>query len=434
MTIKAPPPPPPPQEDDSLDALYDLAAEGEQHARNQQLAPRCPGCRSEMAPGAVLCTHCGYDTRTGKSIATAAPAQAPAAPGTRYDPAKAAVAAAEATRKKKSAGTDKMAPQESYLKGLAGCVAGAAIGGVLWFLIAYFTGYEVYFVLLLVAILAGLGMQRGQQGYSYLGGFTAAGVTFVTMILARLAVVVALIVPMMRHDAARKLADKAAMRMPDLTMYDPRVVDQLHAEQLKQQTPPAARAETDAAAADSTSDDEGDGDEATDHKPSASELRDIAAYQAVEKRLKQMPKSEYDAMVARLDRQERDERLEGYLTDDILINEMHYHPDNAGEVLYGQANKTAKERIAKMNDAQRTAEYKRLDAAAAKEREKQLAELRAEMKKRADRGEGQISSGAVAAVTGIVILFLVFGGLKGAFWTLCALGLAYRTASGSVGG
>ena len=86
-----------------------------------------------------------------------------------------------------------------------------------------------------------------------------------------------------------------------------------------------------------------------------------------------------------------------------------------------------------MSDAEKTAQYKRLTAEEAKEREKQLADMRAEMKKRHDRGESdEMSSGAVAAVTGLVIFFLVFGGIKGAFWTIVALGLAYRTASGSV--
>jgi hypothetical protein len=436
LTVKPPPPPKSSAaEDDPFDALYDLAAASEQAAQAQEFAPRCPNCRGEMSPGAVLCTNCGFDTRTGKSIAAKAAAAAPKVSGTRYDPAKAA-AAAEAARKNKNAGTDKMAPQASYWKGLAACAGGAAIGGIVWFLIAYFTGYEVYYVLLLVAVLAGVGMQWGQQGYSYLGGFTAAGMTFLTMVLARLAVVVALLIPMMHRDAAKKVADREAARMPDLTMYDERVVDELYAEQIKLQPKPAKADKT--ASADSSDEDEdfdADADVEGDEKPrklSPSELREIAAYQAVEKKLKAMPKPQYDAMLARLKREERDSNLEGLLTEDILLRELGYHPSRAGQVLTRQANGSAKERIAKMSEAERDATYKRLNAEAEAEHEKRMAEMRAEMKKRHDSGEDGMSSGAVAAVTGIVIFFLVFGGIKGAFWTCVALALAYRTASGSV--
>src|SRR4051812_45334705 len=93
LTVK---PPPPPDEDNSLDALYDLAQESEQHAAQQQMAPRCPGCMREMAPGAVICTNCGYDTRKGKSVAP----QVSTATGTKFNPA-AAAAAEVANRNKK---------------------------------------------------------------------------------------------------------------------------------------------------------------------------------------------------------------------------------------------------------------------------------------------------------------------------------------------
>ena len=45
---------------------------------------------------------------------------------------------------------------------------------------------------------------------------------------------------------------------------------------------------------------------------------------------------------------------------------------------------------------------------------------------------GIVANGAAVAIGGIVIFFLIFGGIKGAIFTLIALGLAYRTASGAV--
>ena len=46
-----------PQQDEDDDSPY-IVAGGE--------IPTCPRCRKEMAPGAVLCTGCGFDTRTRK--------------------------------------------------------------------------------------------------------------------------------------------------------------------------------------------------------------------------------------------------------------------------------------------------------------------------------------------------------------------------------
>ena len=81
---------------------------------------------------------------------------------------------------------DKMAPQGPFWKGLVFSGVGAAIGAVVWIGIAYATGYWGMLPVLLVGLLAGLGMQRGQEGYSYLGGFAAAGITLVVMFLAGL--------------------------------------------------------------------------------------------------------------------------------------------------------------------------------------------------------------------------------------------------------
>ena len=428
LTVAAPPPPPP--EDDSLDALYDLAQESEQHAAQQQLAPRCPQCMREMAAGAVLCTNCGYDTRKGRAV-TAAPA--PAATGTRYDPAAAAAAANASTRKV----VDKMAPQGPYWKGALASAGGAAIGAFVWVMIAYATGYWGMLPVLLVAVLAGIGMQWGQEGYSYLGGATAAGITFIVMILARLAVIVALVVPSIRAEA-RKLARVAEEeRMPDLSQYDQRIVQELYNEEYKAQKPAAA---TPAPAADEDEEeDEAAGDEGDeDTGLSAYEKREAQIYQAVEKKLKAMPKAQYDARVQKLDKDEQAQRLQYYVAEEIMLKQIGVHPERATSVEHDQAERGAKEKIAGMTPAQRDAEYKRLHA----QHEKDTAAAQAEFAKeqaarRAARGKAgedadRARAHAATALGAFVIFMMVFGGIRGGILMLIALGLAYRTASGSI--
>jgi hypothetical protein len=423
LTVK-PPPPPPPEEDNSLDALYDLAQESEQHAAQQQMAPRCPGCMSEMAPGAVICTNCGYDTRSGKSLK-------PKVEGTRFNPAMAAANVATGKNAKKT--VDKMAPQGSFLKGIGGSIGGASIGAFVWFLVAWGTGYELYFLVLLVGALAGLGMQWGQEGYSYAGGFTAAAVTFVVMILARLAVIVALIIPMMREESTKLARQTEEERMPDLEQYDERVVDQLYEAERKLQKPVAA-----APPPAASNDDEDDEEEGEEEPLSAEEKQEIAAYQAVEKKLQAMPKAQYDALVKKYDEEEKARMLDHYVTEDILKMVIGVHPGRASSTEYKQATVAAKEKIAKMTPAERDAEYKRLHA----QKEKENAEAVAAMKKaRAERAaargrtveeEDSAAAGAMAAIGVAVVFFLLIGGCGNMIFMTLALGLAYRTASGSV--
>jgi hypothetical protein len=423
------PPPPPPDEDNSLDALYDLAQESEQHAAQQQLAPRCPNCMREMAAGAVLCTNCGYDTRKGKAVAAA-----PKSTGTRFDPATAA-AAEQAAKNKKP--IDKMAPQGAFWKGLLASTGGAFVGAVVWVLIAYATGYWGMLPVFLVALLAGVGMVWGQEGYSYAGGFTAMAITFVVTMLARIAVVIAIVVPHMVTDRVKLAQQKEEERMPDLSQYDHRVVDQLYTEQRKAQKPAAAGAAAapKPAPTPASADEEGDGDE-SDSEPV--DKQEVALYKAVEAKLKAMPKTQYDAMVKKYDDEEKAARLESLVTDDILKMVIGVHPSRASSVEYAQAEKGAKDKISKMTPVQRDAEYKRLNA----EHEKAMADARVQMQKdrearAAARGrtveeDESAARGAAAAIGAIVIFFLVFGSIRGAICLILALGLAYRTASGSI--
>jgi len=431
LTIAAPPPV---DEDNSLDALYDLAQESEQHAAQQQMAPRCSGCMREMAPGAVICTNCGYDTRKGKAITpqVAGAAMGTAAAGTKYDPARAAAAAIDYGTKGKKGVVDKMAPQGPFWKGMLASAGGAGIGAFLWVLIAWGTGYWGMLPVFLVAVGAGFGMQWGQEGYSYAGGFTAAAITFIVTVLSRIAVVIALVVPHMVSDQLKSAKQKEEERMPDLSQYDERVVDKLLMEQRKLQKPAAAKSAAPAPVASSDDEDE----EESDEEPV--DLEQVALYKAVEKKLQTMPKAEYDALVKKYDEQEKAEMLDYYVTEDILKMVIGVHPSRASSTEHDQAAKAAKEKIAKMTPAERDAEYKRLNAQKEKENAEMVAaakkarEERAAARGRTVEEEESTARGAVAAIGAIVIFFLIFNGFGGVFALILALGLAYRTASGSV--
>jgi hypothetical protein len=196
-----PPPPPPPapsrkhrdtsdDDDGGMDALYALARQEAEVAEDATAGADlnfCPNCRNRMNPDGVLCTACGYNRKTGKMLSAAAPKVAKASSGGGGGIFAMFKKSGDAKK------ADKMAPQGSFMLGLAlsfGFSLGAAL---LWCLVAWGVHLEVYYLVLLVGAAAGVGMQVGQKGYSRIGGFTAAGVTLVVMILARIAVIVAIV-------------------------------------------------------------------------------------------------------------------------------------------------------------------------------------------------------------------------------------------------
>jgi hypothetical protein len=199
-----PPPPPPPKpakretQEDDLDAIYALA-EQESAAADEASAAgdtgRCPGCHNPLAPEAVLCTNCGFDRRRGSTLKVKVEDEN--APKRRLfgllSPKK------EDPSKKKV--VDKMAPQGSYFAGVGVSAGFAVCAAIVWFLVAYLADLDVYYLVLLVGAAAGVGMQIGQKGYSHLGGFTAAGITFATMLIARFAVVLAILMPNLKEAA-----------------------------------------------------------------------------------------------------------------------------------------------------------------------------------------------------------------------------------------
>jgi predicted RNA-binding Zn-ribbon protein involved in translation (DUF1610 family) len=168
-------------DDNFLNALNDLAEQEGTAPQPATQTTRCPKCKSAMADGAVLCTNCGFDTRSGKVLS--------------YQSAK---PAAKAGKRKP---VDRMAPQGSFMAGLAMSAAFALAASVLWFVVAWLTGFAIGYVAIVIGLAAGVGMQIGQKGYSSAGGYTASGMTLGAILLAKLAVVELIILPIIqRHN------------------------------------------------------------------------------------------------------------------------------------------------------------------------------------------------------------------------------------------
>ena len=70
----------PPAESADVDIGYALAEEQAVAAPVAQDSATCVGCGVLMAPGTVICTHCGYDTRSGVRAKTGKGKGGPIAP------------------------------------------------------------------------------------------------------------------------------------------------------------------------------------------------------------------------------------------------------------------------------------------------------------------------------------------------------------------
>jgi hypothetical protein len=198
---KAPPAPPSREEID--DALYDLAADAQSAAASAPAPVRnvCPSCQSPMASGAVLCTACGYDTRTGKSLAGAkATTSAPAAVGRGFPPALAT-----------KVNVEKPEPTGSMLKGAIISAVFAFIGALVWFGIAKATHREIGWIAWGVGIAAGFGMMIGYNGTSVSAGGVAAMFSVGGILLGKWMVFTSVVLPMfsgLLHSASGEISDE----------------------------------------------------------------------------------------------------------------------------------------------------------------------------------------------------------------------------------
>jgi hypothetical protein len=160
---------------DPFDALDELARQEEAATPLQDVA-RCSQCATAMPPGAVVCTSCGYDTRTGKKLAIATAAK----------PSKASAIASGG--KKGKAVVDRMAPTGSLAAGLVMSLIFAVAASLVWISLAYLTGVTIGYVAILIGGAAGVGMQIGHKGYSRAGGIAAAALTLGAILLAKVVV------------------------------------------------------------------------------------------------------------------------------------------------------------------------------------------------------------------------------------------------------
>jgi DNA-directed RNA polymerase subunit RPC12/RpoP len=132
-------------------------------AVEKQRAPRaagCPRCGSALAPGAVLCTNCGYDLRSGgrHETDTSGPTKAEVAREVITD---AAIAGATGTA--------------VMVGGLVGAAIGGAIGAALWAGVAMWLRLELSWIAIVVGLLVGVGTRIGARGRTSLatGGLAA---------------------------------------------------------------------------------------------------------------------------------------------------------------------------------------------------------------------------------------------------------------------
>ena len=134
----------------------------------------CPQCKSPMAAGAVLCVNCGFDTRTGRTVAVGAPA-----------PARAIASGKPA---KKRSNRNSMALKGPLLAGTVGSAIAALVASILWVVVAWLTGYAVGYIAIAIGVAAGLGMQAGYKDTNQTGGLIAAAMTVFAIFVAKVVV------------------------------------------------------------------------------------------------------------------------------------------------------------------------------------------------------------------------------------------------------
>jgi hypothetical protein len=403
---KAPPPPPAESHDhadDGLDGLYELAAQEKQARTSGAIdeSPRCPKCFSDLTSGAVLCTNCGFDLRSGKKLSTqrgdaAPPPLKPLAGGMFGSKAPKPGKAAKAPRADAGEG--------NYFLGLAMgigfSVGGAAIyGSATYFLDAIpFVGWLTGWLVLAVGYLAGLGVDKGYKGGNLVAGLTAAGITLVTVLVTKFVVIAALIVPSVKHAM-----DNAASDRDDPAVHS-MVLDEVFKEH-------------------------------SISKHGAS-MEQITAYsQEASDRVKKMSDSQYKQYEQKSEMYETREELSDYVRDDIL-KEKKLDPMTAPKAARLQAADEADTRVAAMSDAEATQKLKVYDAAAEQKLQEEFAAAsknHSGTSASSSSSDDDSGSSGHSGISGSIIGFGIILGLIFLVWlflpTIIAMLLAYRVAA-----
>jgi len=144
-------------DDGVMDALLGDVVQAEANVSPDGLRAGCPGCGIVLDPSVVVCTTCGFNTRTGKAMKTVVQ---------------------KAPKEKKGKLTERSAAAAgaSYLIGATiGAAAGSTIGAAIW--AAIIIGAQVQFGLIavLVGALSGIGAAFGARAnVSVMTGLIAA--------------------------------------------------------------------------------------------------------------------------------------------------------------------------------------------------------------------------------------------------------------------
>lgn len=171
FTVPAPEPPPAPPADLAGSAADDLSVlEQASAAPGAAVAAPCPGCGAALPLGAVLCTACGYNLKTGRKLK-----------GAKVGSAAGSAAVGAAAKAAKAAG--------NFVLGCVLSGVAALIGAGVWYGIAMSTGYEIGWVAWGIGGITGLGMAVGSRSAGPLQGGVASMIAFGSIILAKLFIV-----------------------------------------------------------------------------------------------------------------------------------------------------------------------------------------------------------------------------------------------------
>ncbi len=108
---------------------------------------RCPSCKEPIGLSAVLCVKCGFQLTTGKKLTTSTEAEVKKTKK-------------KSSKRKASVG---LSMGGSLLRGTLFSLIGAGLGGIVWAMVAVFTGMTIGWLAWALGGAAGIGMALGHE-------------------------------------------------------------------------------------------------------------------------------------------------------------------------------------------------------------------------------------------------------------------------------
>lgn len=170
-----------PEVADDLSSLLD-AELGAPKAQPPASSTPCPNCRAPLPQAAILCVQCGYDLAEGKRRVTVRPDAAP--------------------KKRASSSSAEGLFGPSLPRGILFSGVGAALGALLWALVAVFTGFQSGWIAWGLGAAAGGGMSIGHDdnGDGTVPGIIAAFMSLGGIVLAKILIIVFLVYPLVMAE------------------------------------------------------------------------------------------------------------------------------------------------------------------------------------------------------------------------------------------